>query len=639
MIKFTPLIFILFLLSACGGGSSSDSPAPAPAPAPNTAPTMSGTFTSDAKAMQKTVVVFDIADAENDSLTLAITEQPQWLSFELSNNNQVTITIEPDFFDIDNYELALSLSDGKASTEYKFIVDVIDNPAQWQHVDMTEQELIGTWSTDENGGLSLTFFENDKGLYFSDNKLVPHSWELDGTIVVDIQQPGCNSSCGIIDFMEVALLAQEGDKLRVEIDIEDGVRQYVNLTKEQSNEFIYENFINIPQAAYNTLSVVKVDDGIANIGVTVEDISLGDTSYGSFFTIEGNLIDKSGHFDISLTSSNKLLDGKTGSFYNFDTNQEEELMFDVIVDNVELQSISSGFVIVKVLYHAELLTDIEPSKYNNYNNLGHSLEPKYTYDVLNGISENNEVNLNLNTSYAARLLPIVSTNIDGVDYRGGASVFKFVSDKDGETKLKVAGENSSITQNFSWSKDGGILTVTIDGNTRAHQFYTLPNGMLGLSLTFEEDGTETRTSIYEFSEVTENNLNAEKYIGQFETQYQSFFGNLSYSDMKIGANGRGDNSYFGGDELKDFWKFEEDGSISFINSYDCPNAYSSALDFDACYAEAKTNMLNSFGFAIRSYKLLSVIDDTYIFQYGYRAKYAEEDWAYESIRRFKKVAE
>ena len=598
---------------------------------------MSGIFTSDAKAMQKTVVVFDIADAENDSLTLTIAEQPQWLIFELSNNNQVTMTIEPSFFDISNYELALTLSDGKTSSQYKLIVDVVDNPAQWQHVDMTEQELAGTWSTDENGGLSLTFFENDKGLYFSDNKLVPHSWELDGTIVVDILQPGCNSSCGIIDFMEVALLAQEGDKLRVEIDIEDGVRQYVNLTKEQSNEFVYENFINIPQTAYNTLSVVKVDDGIANIGVTVEDISLGDSSYGSFFTIEGNLIDKSEHFDISLTSSNKLLEDKTGSFYNFDTYKEEELMFDVIVDNVELQPISSGFVIVKVLYHAELLTDIEPSKYNNYNNLEQVLEPKITYDVLNGMSENNDVNLSLNTSYAARLLPIISKNIDGVDYRGGASVFKFVSDKDGETKLKVAGENSSITQNFSWSKDGGLLTVTIDGTTRNHQFYTLPNGELGLSLPFEENGIETRTSIYEFSEVTESNLDAEKYIGQFETQYQSFFGNSSFSDMKIGTNGRGDQSYFGGDELKDFWKLEEDGSISIINSYVCPNAYSSALDFDACYAEAKTNVLHSFRFAIRSYKLLSVDDSTYIFQYGYRAKYTDEDWAYESIRRFKKI--
>ncbi len=587
--------------------------------------------------MQKTIAVFDIADAENDSLTLTITEQPQWLSFELSNNNQVTMTIEPDFFDINNYELALTLSDGKASSQYKLIVDVVDNPAQWQHVDMTDQELTGTWSTDENGGLSLTFFENAKGLYFSDNKLVPHSWELDGTIVVDIQQPGCNSSCGIIEFMEVALLAQEGDKLRVEIDIEDGVRQYVNLTKEQSNEFVYENFINIPQTAYNTLSVVKVDDGIANIGVTVEDISLGDSSYGSFFTIEGNLIDKSEHFEISLTSSNKLLEDRTGSFYNFDTNKEEELMFDVIVDNVELQSTSSGFVIVKVLYHAELLTDIEPSKYNNYNNLEHVLEPKFTYDVLNGISENNDVNLSLNTNYAARLLPRISTDIDGVDYRGGASVFKFVSDKDGETKLKVIGKNSSITQNFSWSKDGGLLTVTLAGTTRNHQFYTLPNGELGLSLTFEENGIETSTSIYEFSEVTESNLDAEKYIGQFKTQYNSFFGSSSFSDMKIGADGRGEMSYFDGDKLKDFWKLEEDGSLSFLNSYSCPNAYSSDLDFDACYAEAKIVALTGFGFTTRNYKLLSVDDNTYIFQYGLRAKYAVEDWAYESIRRFEKL--
>jgi hypothetical protein len=96
-------------------------------------------------------------------------------------------------------------------------------------------------------------------------------------------------------------------------------------------------------------------------------------------------------------------------------------------------------------------------------------------------------------------------------------------------------------------------------------------------------------------------------------------------------------SYFDGDKLKDFWKLEEDGSLSLLNSYSCPNAYSSELDFDACYAEAKIVALTGFGFTTRNYKLLSVDDNTYIFQYGLRAKYAVEDWAYESIRRFEKL--
>jgi hypothetical protein len=229
---------------------------------------MSGIFTADAKAMQKTIAVFDISDVENDTLSLSILEQPEWLNFELSNNNQVTITIKPDFFDIDNYELALTLSDGEASTQYKLIIDVIDNPTQWQHVEITEQELAGTWSNNEDGALALTFFNNAQGVYLVDNKLVPLNWELDDTIMIDLREPGCSYNCGINDLMEISLLARDGNKIRVEIDIEDGVRQYVNLTKEQLIPFTHENFITLPQTTYNRLCVVKNNEKFANIHVT-----------------------------------------------------------------------------------------------------------------------------------------------------------------------------------------------------------------------------------------------------------------------------------------------------------------------------------------------------------------------------------
>jgi hypothetical protein len=623
-------------LSACGGGSSSKSATPELTP--NTAPTMSGVFTTNAKAMQKTIAVFDIADVENDTLSLSISEQPEWLSFELSNNNQVTITIEPDFFDIENYELVLTLSDGKASAQYKLIVDVIDNPTKWQHVEITEQELVGTWSNHNGDKLALTFLENSRGVYFVDNKLVPLNWELDDVIVIDFRKPGCISDCGIGGFMEVALLAQEGNKLRVEIDIEDGVRQYINLTKDQSNSFTHESFISLPQIEFNSLSVIKVNEELANIFVNIEDISLGSNTFNRSANVAGSLINKSSHYDISLASSNKLLEEVTGLFYNYDSNQDEYLIFDVIIDNVELQPISSGYIFTKIEYHAELISNIDPARYHFYAGLENSLETKYSYDVLSGVSPINDVELRLNTNYAARLLPAISTDIDGVDYNGGASVFKFTNDKDGETKLKVAGENSVVTKSFSWSKDGGNLAITLDGTTRAHQFYTLPNGELGLSLTFKEDGVETSTSIYEFTEVTEDNVDIIKYIGQFEGHYLSFFGNSKNSGLAIGADGRGSVFYSNGADLDDFWKLEEDNSVSLIGRYNCQNAFNSNLDFDDCYAEAQANFVNGSAYNIRNYKLLSVIDDNYVFQYGLMSKSVNKNWAYESIRRFKKLA-
>jgi hypothetical protein len=371
----------------------------------------------------------------------------------------------------------------------------------------------------------------------------------------------------------------------------------------------------------------------------ITDITLGTSSFNRFFNIEGGLVAQSNHYDINLTSSNKLLENESSRFYNYNTQQYEDIKFDVIIDSVELQTTASGLTFTKTEYHANLLSDIEPTQYRFYNGLESNLEQKISYDVLYGIAPINDVTLSLNTNYAARLLPAISTDIEGTDYIGGASVFKFTSDNTGETELKVAGKNSAVTKIFSWSKDAGSLKITLDGETRSHQFYTLPNGELGLSLTFEEEGVETNTSIYEFSEVTEKNTDITKYMGQFENYYFSFFGKEKSPDLMIGDNGRANVYHSDGVELDDFWKLEEDNSVSLIRYYDCPTAFNSDLDYDACYAQAKTDALDGEAFYIRNYKLLSVTYDGYLFQYRYRAKTSTEDWAYESIRRFKKLAE
>jgi hypothetical protein len=596
---------------------------------------MSGTFTSDAKAMQKTIAVFDIADAENDSLTLTITEQPQWLSFELSNNNQVTMTIEPDFFDINNYELALTLSDGKASSQYKLIVDVVDNPAQWQHVEITKQDLIGTWATGKNDGLSFTFFENSKGLFFVDNKLVPYNWEIDGTILMELREPGCTLYCVGSGDVEVGLLAHDGNKLRVEIQVEDGLRQYVNLTKSVPNSVSQKRFISLPQIEYNQISVVDAENSNAKIGFKTIEIQLGQTTQSRSFELEGTLTDRQSHFDMNLTSSNKMFEDLYGRFFNFKTGREDSLYFDILIDDIDIQNAAFGMVIVKVEYHAELLTDIGTDDHVVYQGLDVALGANFSYEILQGVMPTNAPTMVIGTEYSARLLASAPIDIEGTEYKAGASVFKFSNETDGETILKIPGKNSSVSKDFKWAVEDNKLEVTIDGATKNHQFYTLPEGNIGLSLDFEIDGVVTSTSIYEFNAVTESDVKIEQYIGEFIKPYLSVFSLSQELNLKFDENGRGSTNYSVGSELYNYWKFEEDKSISIISSFDCPNAFDSGLGFDACFEEAK----GENDFYLINYKLLSIVEDTYMFQYSVWSKYSNQDWAFQSIRRFKKLTE
>ena len=179
MYKHILFMLLASMLSACGGSSEKAIEKETQLPAPNNAPTLSGLFSVDAKASQVTTVVLNTADVDNDALTFSITDIPDWVSFT-SENNQVTLTIAPDFFDIDDYILEFAISDGNSETKYNFNLNVLDNPDKWQNIQLTSGELLGSWVSDTNDVVSFSFLDNSKaqGVYFVDNEVIPFHWSL-----------------------------------------------------------------------------------------------------------------------------------------------------------------------------------------------------------------------------------------------------------------------------------------------------------------------------------------------------------------------------------------------------------------------------------------------------------------------------
>ena len=156
------------MLSACGG-SSGDSDTSNPIVAENSAPTISGVFATEAKAQAKNTVTLEASDPEGDTLNISIPDAPQWLSYSFENN-QLELTIEPGFFDIAEHDIRLILSDGKTTAEYTYTVQVTDNPDQWQQLELTSDELQGSWSTLEEN-ITFNFFENNEGVYLNGDEL------------------------------------------------------------------------------------------------------------------------------------------------------------------------------------------------------------------------------------------------------------------------------------------------------------------------------------------------------------------------------------------------------------------------------------------------------------------------------------
>ena len=108
---------ILLLLQACGGGSSEE-PSKPPVSA-NKPPQITG-VPSAATENQNFVFVPQISDPDNDTLSLTITNKPDWLSFSTSTGELSGIPLEQHIGDWK--DIKISVSDGQLSDD--LIIDI-----------------------------------------------------------------------------------------------------------------------------------------------------------------------------------------------------------------------------------------------------------------------------------------------------------------------------------------------------------------------------------------------------------------------------------------------------------------------------------------------------------------------------------
>ncbi len=125
------LILSALLLGACGGGGSETTPPPVTVTPPvvvtNSAPVISGVA---GKAQENLAYSFipTISDPDGDSLTLTISNKPEWVEF---NTTTGELSGTPGASDIGTLEnVTISVSDNKVSSELAFNLEVEFNPLE-----------------------------------------------------------------------------------------------------------------------------------------------------------------------------------------------------------------------------------------------------------------------------------------------------------------------------------------------------------------------------------------------------------------------------------------------------------------------------------------------------------------------------
>lgn len=105
-------VILLFGITACGGGGGGSDPDPDPQPQ-NRAPVISGTPAVEAQAGASYSFTPQASDADGDTLTFSISNQPSWTSFQSTTGELSGTPAESDVADYN--DIQISVSDGTAN--------------------------------------------------------------------------------------------------------------------------------------------------------------------------------------------------------------------------------------------------------------------------------------------------------------------------------------------------------------------------------------------------------------------------------------------------------------------------------------------------------------------------------------------
>lgn len=592
------------LLAGCGGsgGGNSDSGSAVS----NTAPVISGALSFDVTVLESRVLTYAVTDAEQDAVTVSFANKPEWIEGALQNN-QLTLSMKPGFFDIKNHAFSITLSDGKAKRTYDFAVNVTDDSQRWVQINKAESEFVGQWSFDNNSKLVL--YPNNEGVYVQqDDNISKLTWQYrNGYVELHTEKLSCVAECH--ESVELYMVAEK-EHLRRLILESDTAALAVTATKAQQQDTAEGIYVR-PDLSSGPVQSVSANSIRLELPVHIEYPN-GSVSF-VIPAIDLTVVQNGNNKTVQLPVD--PIDNTSVWLYNNNTNESSSVELDIQLGTAELLPSAADILVFNYGLKFKLKDDtINPEDYWGLAEILASEESAFATLVKGESLAVPEINLN--TSYFSGFRLKHDFAESNFDY-GGSEVI-FTSTTEGKAIFTLAATSQKTEKSFTWHVADEQLIITLDGKNYTYGF--IKTSVNDIAIVAGQDW---------YSPFVQQSIESktDDLIGSF------FYGNSIASDDKYYMNIFSDykaslysfypqtESSFGSAYYK--WREEADGSMTIIYSFACEEEDS----FSSCEADLNQRYDNNESVYLL-YQVLKVVakDDKHTWIHRSRAsKYRNID--------------
>ena len=601
-------LFTLSLLTLALTGCNNERVFTTPA---NSAPTLSGTLSIDAKALESKTFVLDLQDAQGDIITASIANQSDWITLS-TTNNQATITVVPSLFEVGNFQFTVELSDGLLKSEYILTVNVAENREKWQPITLSQEQVLGNWSSDDDS-LQVTFATSERGILIHDDKISEFNWSQPDVIELSSYALNCVVQCSQLNLYEIDVLAQRDNKIRVEFhNTKNEESTVLTLTKQDLTQLLPTRYVSTKPRSQYIVSHLTDKQAISYFDVNINYLF---TSHKEVNGAEN--FSFSGHFIENVLTLNG--EAQQAGRYSFDlintAGDEIQAQFDLIVNESEIVAQNNHHLVMKLSHQFEFSDPQVKQTIPNSDELTRTLSTKDTLITLNKINHVLVPELTTGQTYTSRLLPNYNDSNDDTHLRRFPTHFTLTGANSADVIYKDLKTNTTQSKAIMVNNTTEALEFSYAEQQSTARFYKQLDGQLLLVHDASDDRVQFGYPFLPVINPSELTLTDYQHLFTYERSvFAAQYGDLYWF---IDDEGQGNHFTYADAGLSDssslvrnaFWHLEDDASISFAPKLYCTGA----SNFTSCKAAILASTDATYALAIFNYRMLHKNNDTYLF--------------------------
>ncbi|CAH9051884.1 hypothetical protein PSECIP111951_00493 [Pseudoalteromonas holothuriae] len=560
----------LFLLSGCGGSESQSSQPESEQEVvvQNTAPIVSGDSQLQVKVLDELSFKLSATDKESDTITYTIDNQPQWLNATYSDGI-ITLNGKPDFLDIASYELSVIVSDGKLSTTHPLTVEVLDDQEKWSFIDVTQDDILGGWYSDEQD-LAFTFIDSaNGGAILLSEHLGGLSYEIADAIAISgyFYLPNYEP----FEDIKLQVLAKNTKQLRVVMTQLEQVSSFTLHRMQPPKELHYTDKV---KSEYHDLDPAQSD-----ISLSLFTLNNGDARSSMEFTYYADQ-----NYETGIAGK---YDWQSGIFtsespaYSFHSQESgaglSSGMRDVFID-VDIKATILGVFNGHLFYTSQyklsqasvsegqaLTPELEEELVQRTNQIHVYVEPILELEQID------MPDLNLGSMYTGLMFWNYSPSTQLLMDLPYGSTFEVTNEQIIKLNSHTIEPYEESSIEYKYTVEDNKLALANNGEVTQHRFYMMPSGSIGISSPIVYDNIFIEY-LSLFTEVTDSYLQ-DDYYGKYQL---ISYGRGSSINIEQGYVVKSRGLEFKYNE-RHFIRWEDNGSVTVLQ-HGCPDA----ADFETC---------------------------------------------------------